>query len=79
MKLGGKEGLMFMFHPFIGLVIQVNEEGLPIRRQGSTVYGKTMILRGNICFVRIHKQYRLIMAPMTILEFIGIGTRSQAE
>ena len=62
-----------MFHSLIGTVVNVDEERFPVDSQGIIIYRKTMILRSNISFIRTRLKNRLIMAPVSIFQLIGIS------
>ncbi len=44
MKLGGEKGLALVPHPFVGIIVQVVEQGIPAFGQGIVVDGKAMVL-----------------------------------
>src|SRR4030042_1820243 len=79
MELGGEKRLCFMFHPFICVVIYIDEERFPLLIQSIVVYCKSVILRGYVCFVGTNLQHRLVMTSVSVFEFIGISSGGQCH
>lgn len=44
MELCGKEGLGPVFHPFVGIIVHIEEQGFPFVWEGFIVYRKSVIL-----------------------------------
>lgn len=66
-KLGGEEGLFQMFHSLVGVIVEVQKEGLPSGMKGVVVDGKSMVLRSNVGFVGTHFQYGLVVTAVAVL------------
>ena len=68
-----------MPHAFVRLVVQVQEQGFPVGRKRTVVDGETVILRSNICLVRIHQEHGLVVAAVPVFQFVGVGSGGKGK
>jgi len=71
MKLGREEGLCLVADAFVGAVVQVDEQGLPIAAQRVVIHGVSVVLGGDETAFGTNHTYWLIVATVAILEFVG--------
>ena len=72
-ELGREVGLGFMPYAFVGIVVHVDEEWAPIVGQRSVVDGKTVVLRGDEAPVGPYLPYRLVVAAMSVFQFVYLS------
>ena len=80
MELRGEERLRLMLDTLVRPVIHIDEQRFPLLTQRIVIHGVTMVLRGDEAFLRAYHTYRLVMATMTVLQFIdrsAAGFRQQ--
>lgn len=63
----------------VALVVQVNKVRLPVRGQGRSVDGITVVLAGDVAATGAQVQSRDVVSPVTVLELDGAGTGSQSQ
>ena len=74
MELRGEERLRLMLDTLVRPVIHIDEQRFPLLTQRIVIHGVTMVLRGDEAFLRAYHTYRLVMATMTVLQFIDRST-----
>src|SRR5207248_2387882 len=77
MELYGVEGILVMAHPFVTTIIGVDKPGSKIWRQYADC--KAMILGSGKTLLCIVQNTGLILAPVPILQLIGIAPSGQRE
>jgi hypothetical protein len=55
-----------MPHAFIGIVVDINEERLPVARKRVIVNCKPMILRSDVSLIGTYPDDRLVVTPVAI-------------
>ena len=65
-ELDGHKRQLFMFDPFIGVVIDVNKPRKPIRRQCVGIDRKAVILGGNVALSGADSKAGLILASVAV-------------
>ena len=73
MKLGREKGSGFMFHPLIGKIVEIDKQRLPFLAEGVVINGIPMVLGGNVDIGCARLQYRLVVAAVTVFQFIAPG------
>ena len=68
-----------MFHPFIGIVIQVNKQRIPSFGQCFIVDGESVVLGCNVGFVLAYLKYRLVMAAVSVFQFVSVGASGKGH
>ena len=63
-----------MADAFVGTVVHIDEEGLPVEWECSCVHGIAMVLRSNETTVCPHLTHRLVMTSVSVFQFIGGGS-----
>ena len=68
-----------MLHGFHRFIVDINSNDPDIRRAGSGVNGKTMVLGSNIDFIIFEIFYRLVGTTMSEFKFVSPGAESQSQ
>ena len=79
MELGREPGIGLVANTLVRAVVHIYEERLPVRGQRRSIYGKTVILTGDVALRRANLLNRLVMTTMTILQLICLGTGSTSQ
>lgn len=68
-----------MAYAFIGTVVHVNEQGFPVCPERFRIHSITVILARDETTGRAHHPHRLIVAAVSVLQFINPGTGRFAQ
>ena len=79
MELGSEDRFGSMFEAFVAVVIKIFKIGLPISRNTFIINSKSMVLGTEICFVRSHFKYRLVMTSVPKFKFVGFSSGSKGN
>ena len=76
MELSRKPRIGLVTDTLVGAVVHVNKQRFPIGRKGAGIYSITMILACNVALRCAYLLYGLVMAAMTVFQFICLGASS---
>ena len=79
MELAGEPRIGLMADALIGAVVHVDEKLFPVSAQGLGIYRVSVVLRGDITFLRTHKAYGLVMAAMAIFQLVDCCASSLTQ
>jgi len=79
MELSAEDRARLVNHTLVALVVQVHEVRLPVRRQGVSVDGVTVVLAGDVAATGAQVQSRDVVGPVTVLELDGPAAGSQSQ
>ena len=68
-----------MAYAFIGTVVHVDEQGFPVCPERFRIHSITVILARDETTGRAHHPHRLIVAAVSVLQFINPGTGRFAQ
>ena len=74
MELSREPGVLLVADTFVRTVVHVDEERFPVGSQCVVVYSITVVLRGDETLFRAYHAYRLVMAAVTVFQFVDFGT-----
>lgn len=72
-ELCGEPRISLMPDALIGAIVHIDEQRFPVFRQRVVVYGVTMILGGDETTLSTHHAHRLVMAAVSIFQFVYLG------
>ena len=73
MELGREERFPFVAYAFVGAVVHVYEQGLPLGGQSVVVDCEAVVLRCHKAAIGAHLAHRLVMAAVAVFELVGVG------
>lgn len=78
-ELGAEDGTSLVDHTLVARIVQVDEVGLPVGRQGGGINSITVVLAGDVAAASSGVQCRDVVSTVTILELDGTSTVGQSQ
>lgn len=78
-ELGREPRIALVADALVGAIVHIDEKRFPIGAQGIIIHSIAMILAGDEATVGTHHTHGLVVAAVSILQFIYLGTSGLAE
>ena len=74
MELGGEPGVGLVADALVGAVVHIHEKRFPFGGQSISIHRIAVVLRSDKASVRAHHPHGLVVAAMTVFQFVGLGS-----
>ena len=78
-ELGREKGFVGVDDSLVGKVVGIQEKGLEVRGEGAGVYGKSVVLGGDVAPRGTKVDARLVHSAVAILHLVGGGTGRKSK